>query len=331
MTSYILHIEYGGLVVDGQTQNVSVGQQIPLTAEYGPSDMTLQWNVEGTTIVSSYTANSTTARVTPVTSADLAHPNLTYYWVYTDSGSTGDENVTLTGTLPQPPTAAAVVKTTFDVFEPNATFTGTIEGTTTADDNYVGDQKPSTGAWVSADAWLHFGGSYNPPRDASGTYTPGIEFNASWTLPPAQYGHTFTCVQVITENEIDRWDSATNLTQRTASGADYLDTSYPYGWEVSNQTSASTSDSPAADVRGWTGADYSIDADMYLMFTPSGTDSIPVPVKQVDWSWAGLWPPPSGTTSQPQVLTPSQEPQWTANIKSVISTQVVDKNLENKP
>jgi len=330
LTSYLLHIEYGGNVVDSETQDVSVGQQIALTAGYGPSDMALQWSVAGTTIVSSYTASATGAKAVPVTSADLEQPDLTYYWVYTDSGSTDDEKVTLTGTLPQPPTAAAVVKTTFDVFEPSATFTGTDESATTADGNCPGDQDPNTGAWVSNDIWLHFGGSYTPYRDPSGTYTPGIEFNASWTLPPAQYGDHFFPVQVITDNQAT-WANATqNTTSRTTSGSDYVDTTYPYHIEQQNATSLATSDAPGVDTAGWSSVTDSIDADMYLMFTPTGTNSIPVPVKEVAWSWAGSWPPTSGIASQPQALTPSQEPEWTANIASVMPTQVAYDQLEEQ-
>ncbi len=54
LTTYISHIEYGGNVVDGQTQDVSVGQQIPLVADYCPADMTLEWNVEGANVVKNY-------------------------------------------------------------------------------------------------------------------------------------------------------------------------------------------------------------------------------------------------------------------------------------
>ncbi len=317
-TSYALDINYGGNVVTKQTQNVSVGEQIPVTAVYGPSDMTLQWNVPAT-IVANYQADATTATVTPVISTDLTKPNLTYYWVYTDNGQTTNEKVTLTGVLPNPQTAAEVVMTTFNVYEPSATMKGTDEGATTADDNYIWDVNHS-----STDVWLHFGGSYNPAGDASGIYTPGIEFTASWTTPPTQYGTNFTCVQVI--NAMDIYWVTQNVQYETKiqTGANYVDTTYPYGWEhFSRLSGGSTSDSPGMDLTSDSLATYSLDAEMYLMFQPTGTNTIPVPVSEVDWSWAGSWPPASGNTSQPTTLVPSQEPQWNANIKSVMPTNII--------
>ncbi len=319
MASYLLQIDYEGVDVDNQTQDVSVGQDIPLVAEYGPADMSLKWTVAGTSVVAGYQANSTSAVVTPLASTDLQKPSLSFYWVYTGNGSTQDENVALAGTLPN--TAYQNVKTTFNVFEPTASINGSVEGSTLADDNYIIDLQENP---PSTHTWLHFGGSYNPARDTAGTYTPGIEFDASWTLPPAQFGDDFTCVQVITENESDWWNNATgkSITARTNFGEDYVDTTYPYGWEFQSPTSASTSDSPGVDLTGWNNADDQQDSDMYLMFTPGGTNSIPVPVGEVEWSWAGVWPPAGGNAPAPQVLTPSQEPQWEANITSVVPVQV---------
>lgn len=107
-------------------------------------------------------------------------------------------------------------------------------------------------------------------------------------------------------------------------GTNYVDTTYPYGWEhFSRLSGGSTSDSPGMDLTSDSLATYSLDAEMYLMFQPTGTNTIPVPVSEVDWSWAGSWPPASGNTSQPTTLVPSQEPQWNANIKSVMPTNII--------
>ena len=137
LTSYILDINYGGAVVDNKTQNVSVGEYIPLTTDYGPSDMTLKWNVPGS-IIKTYYPNNQTATVTPVTPADLTQPNLIYYWMDTDGGSTTEENVTLTGTLPkgpQPPSES----TKFNVYRPVPTFTTRYPGAITLTNDVLHD------------------------------------------------------------------------------------------------------------------------------------------------------------------------------------------------
>ncbi len=123
LTSYVLHIEYGGNTVDNQTQDVCVGEYIGLTAEYSPSDMTLQWDVGGS-IIYAYEADDQQGVVIPITPAQLTYANLYYYWMDTDSGSTEDEDVKLTGTDPHGGSTSPV-KTTFNVYRPTPALTVT--------------------------------------------------------------------------------------------------------------------------------------------------------------------------------------------------------------
>ena len=328
VTSYVLHIEYDETVVDDKTEQISVGEQVALTAEFGPSDQTITWNPAGN-VIKGYTQSLTTASVTNLTGADLHATTINFYYVSAGASGTeqGDaDDVVLSLSL----NGSSPVYTTFDEYEPNVTFTATYEGTMAADNNYIGDYNQVTDAW-SSDIWLHFGGSFYPPRDASGIYTPGIEFSASWSQPPTQYGDNFFFVQTISSLDIYYYDSQGNehsLEWPVGSGY-LLDTSLPYGYEIGGPpgTSGSTSDSPALNLTSAaTLAGDSMTASMHLMYQPSTPNSIPIPIERVDWGEDGLvtntngsWsatgsPSPGGQISGTQEIV---EPTLVNNVKDI--------------
>lgn len=281
LTSYTLHIEYGGLVVDGQTHNVCVGQQIPLTADFGPSDMTLQWNVKGSTI-GGYTANNQSASITPT--GDLTKPTLSYYWMDTDSGSTEDENVTLTGTLPSGGSLSPV-NTTFNVYRPVPTFTT----------QYLGPIQLVSGELYDGDI-------------PDGGYDPRIEFD--YSIPTSQFGDNYNLstvqivdVATVTTEQIQTgtlWPQPVTFEYTIPSSSvpsPVLDTSFPYG----NVQAGMTNDSPnyPADPPPsgsgfgpglWNTVNVIVSETFThnLLFVPNVTNNQATtyaPLSQVSWGW----------------------------------------------
>ncbi len=218
LTSHVLHIEYGGNVVDGQTQDFCVGEYIGLTADYGPGDMTLKWNVAGS-IIYAYEADNQEGVIIPITPAQLTYADLNYYWMDTDSGSTENENVKLTGTLPNGGSPSPV-KTTFNVYRPTPTFTT----------KYLG---PIT----LVDPALYDGGA------PGGGYDPGIEFD--YNIPTSQFGSgaNLSTVQIVdlatvTTKQNNSVNGQTVTFEYTLPSSDLpgpiLDTSFPYGGYSNN-------------------------------------------------------------------------------------------------
>ncbi|MGC8553686.1 MAG: hypothetical protein ACP5O7_12605 [Phycisphaerae bacterium] len=220
------------------------------------------------------------------------------------------------------------------MYQPGGTIEGSYDGTTSADDNYLADLQG--GIW-SDDTWLHFGGTLNPPRNAMGAYTPGIEFNASWQLPPAAFGNDYFAVQTI--SSFTAWLQKANGDYGSQSPTDgtILDTSYPYGWTSpptnADPTAASTNDSPGINLTAASEAMYNLDFDMHLMFQPTGTDSIPVPVSGATWSWAasamlnnGTWQVGGTNVPSPPSTAPEEsEPQWSGNFLTSSPPHILDE------
>ncbi len=278
LTSYILHINYGGGIVDNKTQDVSVGEQIPLMATYGPADMTLQWKIKGP-IIANYEANDLIGKIDPVTAADLTKASLTYYWIDTDSGQTENEQVTLTGTLAQPK-AAPSVNTTFNVFRPVPTFTT----------KYLGPIK-------LIDPTVYDG-------DLPGTVNgPGIEFD--YSVAGSGFGTTdnLHTVQIASPSATTKQYNVT--TQKTtvfqfslpstAHPGPLLDTTFPYGRDL---RAGKTDDSPYYRVDPpppgsgfgpgtWrTVSVYVMEAfTHYLLFKPNLPSATYAPLSYVQWAW----------------------------------------------
>ncbi|HTV47290.1 MAG TPA: hypothetical protein VMG59_02490 [Phycisphaerae bacterium] len=159
LTSYVLDIIYGGNIVDSQTQNASVGQLMDIYADYGPSDMTLQWTVHGSTYWG-YIPEFTPVVFNQDISWELSTPSLSFYWMDTDSGSTHDEQITLKGMLLQPQQTVSV-STTFNVYRPHPCSFGT---------QYIG--------------MITYSSPYIRDGDINGN--PGIQFN--YSITSSQYG-----------------------------------------------------------------------------------------------------------------------------------------------
>ncbi len=295
LTSYILHIAYGGNVVDNQTQDVCVGEYVQLAAQYGPSDMDLKWTVQGS-IIANYTVTNSgpkysdidhtkpsTAKITPVTASELAQPLLAYYWMDTDSGKEEDEKVTLAGTMPSgksPPPAI----TTFDVDRPAYTFFASYPN----------------GSPIS----LASGAVYNgvPP---GGNGEPGIQFD--FFLNNSYLGGDLTDVQIVTVATVttEQFDATTNETTTfeytlpsSALAGPLLDTAFPYDPSKGTESAPDDNDSPWYPVDppfagsgfgsgSWQTRNVIVSEafDHELLWTPPDAYATYAPLGQISWGW----------------------------------------------
>ena len=290
LTSYYLHIKYGGTTVDNKTEHVCVGEQTPVSATYSPSDMTLQWSVPGT-IIANYAPKpgdnwNQSATITKVTSTALTQSNLTYYWMDTDSGATANEQVTLNGTLPSPSISVSV-NTTFNVYRPTPTFYTSYVGGITLDDPAVYDGLAPSGSGSD----------------------PGIEFHAN--VPSSTFGNisNLETVQLIgrATATTEQYDSTSGsyvtfdyTLPSAALPGPILDTSFPYGWDPTLGP-GSTDDSPDYSVDppptgsgfgtgAWSTVNVQISESFthYLLFVPtvpSGINATYAPLSHVNWGW----------------------------------------------
>jgi len=158
---------------------------------------------------------------------------------------------------------------------------------------------------------LHFG---------SPTGTPGISFSRSITMPSGFTGGDTQWVQLI--DSITRTFTPNGGSIKTASGSGLLDTTYPYA------TGASTSDSPGQGVDSCNHSAVSANDSfsMWLMFKPSGTGSIFVPLRKVSWSWSGSgtrtgtcsWTlSTSNHSTNPTDADSTDFPTWSSNVTSL--------------
>jgi hypothetical protein len=217
---------------------------------------------------------------------------LTFYWV--DGG--GNRQVTLGCRIG---TEQFDKHATFNVKRPTASIT-TSTGTVALD--------LASGGSFS----LHFG-----VLSTSGT--PGITFSRSISIPTGFTGNT-QWVQVVDSTLRTRTPNGGNTQTLQGSG---LDTTYPY-----TTTILSTEDSPRSGVSpcDYSSVSVSDSFTMWLMFRPTGTNAIWVPLRQVSWSWAGQgdrftscgWILSSSSHSTNPADTDSTTfPTWTSNVSSL--------------
>ena len=168
----------------------------------------------------------------------------------------------------------------------------------------------STGTVAISDAWGNLELHYGTPT------TPGFSFSRTINIPSGFSGNT-EYRQVINENR--RRQKNDDSWQRY-SGNNLLDNYLPY-----DDTSA-TDDSPGTplsdDLKVKTVSDT---FTMWLMFKPSNTDSIWVPLRSINWSWSGTatrsgttWTLTSpGDTPNPSSSTTTTFPTWVGNCKDL--------------
>ncbi len=345
-TSWTLSIGVGTPVVTGGINlNVCVGEQIPLTASYGPGDMALQWTVPGSIIAGYSTVNSgpkttnidyskpSTAAVTPVTAANLTQPLLTFYWMDTDSGSTENEQVSLSGTLSGDQVLASPV--TFNVYRPSPTYTASYPD-------------PITLIYYGQIPILYLADGSNE----------GIQFNFS--VPASPFGgttdlNTVQTVTIVTETT-EQYNSNNNTTTNfgfsvpsTQLPAPILDTVFPYGLLSFAYNSDGllayeyTSDAPSLPIDppitgsgfgpgAWSTVNVAISEAFIhdLLFMPAvSPNPIWAPLSKMDWGWTAqadngklgfsLVSSAKVPSTPPESSDLSALPVWNSNIGETIS------------
>ena len=138
----------------------------------------------------------------------------------------------------------------------------------------------------------------------------GIKFTPSAT-PPSGYSKTWVYVQLIDSLTIQ----LTGSTSHTCTGSG-LDANYPYP----PVTSTYTDDNPSVTLStSYTEESDSMSAHMYVLWSSGLTNSIPVPLGYVSWSWygdakytSGAWHLQSSSTRSANTFQASTSyPAWT--------------------
>jgi hypothetical protein len=274
------------------TTNVIVGQQISLSAAVNPpiTIQSPQWTIPGTRIgnyVVTYTnpTSATSGVVTQLTTANLSQSSITFYWV--DGGENREVKYSFTSGG-----KSYSGKATFNVKRP------TVEVTTV------------TGTVVVAQPFGQLELVYG------NVFIPGIKFTrANLSIPMGFSGDTYW-VQVANVTRTRRRNDGTDDIF-TGSGLDNR-----FSYSVNDPNATQTNDSPGlALTSDYTNASVTDSYQMWLMFKPSSTGSIYVPLRKVDWSWSGTatrsgsqWTlTNSSNTQNPASADSTTHPTWTTN------------------
>jgi len=267
----------GGKSISG-TQSVVVGQQIALATITGlPPCMSLaseQWTPTLSTSagapVGGFSAASGSSSVTALPTN--TNSSYTFYWVYPTNGVTATYQYTMSG---GGSSAAGPVST--------ATFNVTGAGTMT--------NNPYTK--VTIDSLQPCGGGTAGPAMVYGNITGTIcKANAGGTwgiyfVPSGAPAGTYSYVQLInTDTTTYTPNSGSLYTCTTSQG---VDSAYPYAGIIPNTNPPQALDAPGVPLPSvnYKTVNRSFSATMFLLFTSSVANSIPVPLGYQTWAFNG--------------------------------------------
>lgn len=244
-----------GTDISWKTNVAVVGEKVALTCALNPSIPGLtnfQWTIPGYAI-SNYVANTNVGLLFeqfPTTNSNVA-----FYWVDGDQ-----KRVLVEATVGD---QVASVNTTFDVARPTADWIAEPNALVTVDNNHMYHA-------------LHFG-YIDSTNKGMLFHFRNPQMNgcpAGWLFRCVQIGSTYSRVNYYTNNVgAEIIDSG-------------LDTAYPMnGWA---SAPGDDSDGPAQ----WTENRFKVQREdrfsTYLLYDPLLLDSIPVPIKKLEWYWGGL-------------------------------------------
>jgi hypothetical protein len=304
-----------GIFATGAPQQAVVGQQILLTTNPNlPGNITVTdstWTVGGTKI-DGYTANPadpTSASVTELKDDDLKKPNITFYWVYpTDSPVTYNYCVTIPGLssddIASKLNCSLTEKATFNV-------TGPGDAQMNTDPYYAVTLsqlivKPcQSGSVAKFMVYGSLTGYFEPqcPNMGGDTGTPGVLFTSPGSSSPSG---TYTFAQKVNHDSWTRTYTA-GTSSATCSTTPGLDGRYPYPLYAEGQAA----DAPGVElfpVNKKVRRNFA--ATMYLLWTSSIPNSIPVPIGYQDWHFQASTTNPSAPTKQ----------SWTTPVWQFIGT-----------
>jgi hypothetical protein len=292
-----------GTDLTAQTNTVIVGQQMNFTCQLSITNQFMTnfplanflWTVPGTAI-SNYLVAADTNSAIVWTNFSTTSSNVVFYWSDGASNFILQCSATVDG---KPVTGQAV----FNVLKPSADLIAFTNGAVTIDAN--GDSSGVNLYWGKA-----------PLLFTSTNY--GIRFYATnIVLNGCPSSSTFKYVQLGTIQAEHNYTNGTS-TQYTGSG---LDTRYPAFSFSATEQFDHEEDEPSEPVGDSAQVWRSDHFTMYLLFQPNSANSIPVPLKKLDWSWSGVgqtngtggWQLLSSSTSLQNVNVSADYPTWTSN------------------
>jgi hypothetical protein len=284
---------------DPPVQNSVVGQQIALTTPALPSGITatsMTWTVDGTRIAG-YTptpASYATGRVTQVKDDDLKKSNITFYWVYPE-----DDNIPVTykycvdipGVGNQ---CSEKAKAAFNLTGPGDAQM-TVDAYNAVTINKIVDRQPCLP--VDWDLYLQYGvfAGYDdkvcPDSDGETANPVGIKF----TQPGVSSNGAYTFVQLLTG---DKTTYASGISSGAFVATPGMDGALGYPIPPFPGEDH-VSDSPSAVLgQSYSKAGRTFAATMYMLWTPSIQNSIPVPIGYQKWHFKTRTTNPSYPTGQ---------------------------------
>jgi hypothetical protein len=335
----------GAQVVSGNAAKspaiVSVGQQIQLTGSVvGLGGLTVasqQWTIGGTTVKSyQQTLAYTNGNISQGSSAgvsanlgqsDLSQPSITFYWIDGDDcTNTVTYTVAYTATLSDQSTVSA----------PTAGFRPVRPCAVTAPAQALTFNGVTAAAPAITFSPTYLGGPsmcFGTPGVNDAPDINGITFNTS-PMILTTFGGNFAWLQLV--NRVNTSTFADGSTQTLNSNGFVLDNGQSAngkpqynslnGWLYSfdpGQKGALPSpvDLPTVGLSGGNLSSVTTNQQfqMFLMYQPSGANSIWVTLQQVNWNWAasiafanGAWGMPTGTSflANPTGARSTSLPQW---------------------
>jgi hypothetical protein len=265
---------------------VYVGQQIQFTAciPSGTTATSESWSPTAPigTAVGGYVASTNSGKLTALTPPSCGTAQNcdfpTFYWV----DAANQRQFTFSYTANGGQTASATV--TFDVAGPTQPNISAAVGTV-----QIG--------LLSKDQTGHYQPDPNgkPSMILFGVQVPGgvagISFLASAVLPQSNSG-AYSWAQILKQDQLTlRTGGNSNPICNPLSGVPALDLNYPYGaLTTTNVPNDTATDNPISPLISSSGSPYyettrSFSATMYLLWNPTSTGSIPVPLASMDWQF----------------------------------------------
>lgn len=260
-------------------QNVVVGQPIILTTPAQPSGITATkttWTVGGTRIAN-YAPTTASASVTELTDDDLKNSNITFYWVYPDDSISVTYNycVDIPGADPVhqcSPTAMAA----FNVTGPGDELMD-VDAYDQLNIDMIIDKPPCLPTSADMSPYLYYanasGSDYPSPVNVTGD-PQGIKFT-----PPASTSGTYFFVQLVNGDRTTYTNGKSSASCVSPPGLD--GGNYPYPMQQGYDYADDSPDAALGSI--YKKVSRTFKATMYLLWTSSIPDSIPVPIDSQDW------------------------------------------------
>lgn len=284
--SWKIDIKDGSTSIIDQENNIIVGKKISLVGDFQPESIieSFSWTIPGKKI-KDYSATTTSAQITQLTDNDSKQKSISYYWI--DGGENYEVKFHINTGIKN-----LSAKTTYHVKIPTTRLAVT-----------NGNVAISS---VFGHLEMHYG-NYN---------APGISFSRTATIP-AGFSGDFQYWQRVDSTTRRRQKNDGSWMKLEATNA--LDTHLPYA------ATATADDSPGVPLSGsYKKATASDSFTMWLMFKPTGSDSIWVPLRSVSWGWSGTavkndsgeWSLENQNTYTGNCIVTTNHPTWNSNIAS---------------